>query len=162
MCMMLPKAWVLIIVLAAKFLHPGPGYGGSCFPKDTLALVKTAEDHRQTMSIVESVVAYNDARKTAMAQRVIAAMGGEVGGRRIAILGLAFKPETDDMRDSPSLDIIPPLLAAGAEVVAYDPKSMGEAKALLPETVQYEQSALTVSRVQMRLSSLPNGTSSER
>ena len=94
------------------------------------------------MSIVESVVAYNDARKNAMAQRVIAAMGGKVGGKRIAILGLAFKPETDDMRDSPSLDIIPPLLAAGAEVVAYDPKSMGEAKALLPETVQHEQSAL--------------------
>ena len=88
------------------------------------------------------MVAYNDARKTAMAQRVIAAMGGEVGGKRVAILGLAFKPETDDMRDSPSLDIIPPLLAAGAEVTAYDPKSMGEAKALLPETVQYEQSAL--------------------
>ena len=78
MCMMLPKAWVLIIVLAAKFLHPGPGYGGSCFPKDTLALVKTAEDHHQKMSIVESVVAYNDARKTAMAQRVIAAMGGKL------------------------------------------------------------------------------------
>ncbi|MGB0584893.1 MAG: UDP-glucose dehydrogenase family protein, partial [Candidatus Puniceispirillaceae bacterium] len=128
--------------IGAKFLHPGPGYGGSCFPKDTLALVKTAEDHHQTMSIVESVVAYNYARKTAMAQRVIAAMGGKVGGRRIAILGLAFKPETDDMRDSPSLDIIPPLLAAGAAVVAYDPKSMGEAKALLPETIQYVQSAL--------------------
>ena len=128
--------------IGAKFLHPGPGYGGSCFPKDTLALVKTAEDHHQTMSIVESVVAYNDARKIAMAQRVIAAMGGEISGKRIAILGLAFKPETDDMRDSPSLNIIPPLLAAGAEVVAYDPKSMGEAKAHLPKTVQYEQSAL--------------------
>ncbi len=128
--------------IGSKFLHPGPGYGGSCFPKDTLALVKTAEDHHQTMSIVESVVAYNDARKTAMARRVIAAMGSEVGGKRIAILGLAFKPETDDMRDSPSLDIIPPLLAAGAEVVAYDPKSMGEAKALLPEKVQYAKSAL--------------------
>ena len=128
--------------IGAKFLHPGPGYGGSCFPKDTLALVKTAEDHHQTMSIVESVVEYNDARKTAMAQRVIAAMGGKVDGTRIAILGLAFKPETDDMRDSPSLNIIPPLLAAGAEVVAYDPKSMGEAKALLPETVQYKESAL--------------------
>ena len=128
--------------IGAKFLHPGPGYGGSCFPKDTLALVKTAEDHHQKMSIVESVVAYNDARKTAMAQRVIAAMGGEVGGRRIAILGLAFKPETDDMRHSPSIDIIRPLIAAGAEVAAYDPKSMGEAKALLPEALQYEQSSL--------------------
>ena len=128
--------------IGSKFLHPGPGYGGSCFPKDTLALVKTAEDHNQTMSIVESVVAYNDARKTAMVQRVFNAMGGEVSGRRIAILGLAFKPETDDMRDSPSLDIIPPLLAAGAEVVAYDPKSMGEAKSVLPQMVKYEKSAL--------------------
>jgi UDPglucose 6-dehydrogenase len=128
--------------IGAKFLHPGPGYGGSCFPKDTRALVKTAEDHHQTMSIVESAMAYNEARKTAMAQRVIAAMGGEVGGRRIAILGLAFKPETDDMRDSPSLDIIPSLLASGAEVVAYDPKSMGEAKVRLPKAVKYEQSAL--------------------
>ena len=128
--------------IGSKFLHPGPGYGGSCFPKDTLALVKTAEDHHKTISIVEAVVAYNDARKTAMAQRVMAAMDSEVGGRRIAILGLAFKPETDDMRDSPSLDIISPLLAAGAEVVAYDPKAMSEAKVLLPETVQYEKSAL--------------------
>ena len=128
--------------IGSKFLHPGPGYGGSCFPKDTLALVKTAEDYHQTISTVESVVAYNNARKTAMAQRVIAAMGGDVGGKRIAILGLAFKPETDDMRDSPSLDIISSLLAAGSVVVAYDPKAMGEAKALLPETVQYEQSAL--------------------
>jgi UDPglucose 6-dehydrogenase len=128
--------------IGSKFLHAGPGYGGSCFPKDTLALVKTAEDHHQKMSIVDAVVAYNDARKKAMAQRVIAAMGGDVSGKRIAILGLAFKPETDDMRDSPSLDIIPPLLAGGAEVTAYDPKSMGEAKALLPETVRYEQSAL--------------------
>ena len=127
--------------IGSKFLHPGPGYGGSCFPKDTLALVKTAEDHHLRMSIVESVVAYNDARKTAMAQRVIAAAGDEIGGKRIAILGLAFKPETDDMRESPTLNIIPPLLAAGAEVVAYDPKSMSEAKALLPKTVQYEQSA---------------------
>jgi UDPglucose 6-dehydrogenase len=128
--------------IGSKFLHPGPGYGGSCFPKDTLALVKTAEDYHQRMSIVELVATYNEARKTAMAQRVIVAMGDETGGKRIAILGLSFKPETDDMRDSPSLEIIPPLLAAGAEVVAYDPKSMGEAKTLLPEAVQYEESAL--------------------
>ena len=128
--------------IGSKFLHAGPGYGGSCFPKDTLALVKTAEDHHQKISIVDTVVAYNDARKKAMAQRVIAAMGGDVSGKRIAILGLAFKPETDDMRDSPSLDIIPPLLAAEAAVVAYDPKSMGEATAFLPETVKYEKSAL--------------------
>ena len=128
--------------IGSKFLHPGPGYGGSCFPKDTLALVKTAEDHHQKMSIVDSVVAYNDARKIAMAQRVIAAMGGDVNGVRIAILGLAFKPETDDMRDSPALDIIPPLLGAGAAVIAYDPKSMHEAQPLLPDAVIYEASAL--------------------
>jgi len=128
--------------IGSKFLHPGPGYGGSCFPKDTLALVKTAEDHHQKMSIVDSVVAYNDARKIAMAQRVIGAMGGDVNGVRIAILGLAFKPETDDMRDSPALDIIPPLLGAGAAVIAYDPKSMHEAQPLLPDAVIYEASAL--------------------
>ena len=128
--------------IGSKFLHPGPGYGGSCFPKDTLALVKTAEDYKQKMSIVELVATYNDARKTAMAQRVIVAMGEKISGKRVAILGLSFKPETDDMRDSPSLDIIPPLLVAGAEIVAYDPKSMDEAKMLLPEAVRYEQSAL--------------------
>jgi UDPglucose 6-dehydrogenase len=128
--------------IGSKFLHPGPGYGGSCFPKDTLALVKTAEAHNQKMSIVDSVVAYNDARKIAMAQRVIAAMGGDVNGVRIAILGLAFKPETDDMRDSPALDIIPPLLSAGAAVIAYDPKSMHEAQPLLSDAVIYEVSAL--------------------
>ena len=128
--------------IGSKFLHPGPGFGGSCFPKDTLALVKTAQKHQKSLSIVESVVAYNDDRKTTMAQRVITAMRDQVRGRRIAILGLAFKPETDDMRDSPSLDIIPPLLTAGAEIVAYDPKSMDEAKTLLPEAVKYEKSAL--------------------
>jgi len=128
--------------IGSKFLHPGPGYGGSCFPKDTLALVKTAENYHQQMSIVSSVVAYNDARKGQMAQRVMAAMGGDVSGSRIAILGLAFKPETDDMRDSPSLDIIPPLLSAGAQIAAYDPKSMAEAKPLLPAGVNYCESAL--------------------
>ena len=128
--------------IGSKFLHPGPGYGGSCFPKDTLALVKTAEDYHQKMSIVELVATYNDARKAEMAQRVIVAMGDEISGKRIAILGLSFKPETDDMRESPSLDIILPLIAAGAEVVAYDPKSMGEARTLLPKAVKYEQSAL--------------------
>ena len=128
--------------IGSKFLHPGPGYGGSCFPKDTLALVKTAEEHHQKMSIVESVVNYNDARKNSMAQRVIVAMEGDVRDARIAILGLAFKPETDDMRDSPSLDIIPPLIAAGAIVVAYDPKSMEEAKQLLSDAVTFQKSAL--------------------
>lgn len=125
-----------------KFLHPGPGYGGSCFPKDTLALVKTAEDHDVSIGIVDQVVAYNDARKQSMAQRVISAMGGDIEGKVMSILGLAFKPETDDMRDSPSLDIIPHLLAAGASIRVYDPKAMQKAKSLLPAAVVFTDSAM--------------------
>ena len=124
-----------------KFLHPGPGYGGSCFPKDTLALVKTAEQHSSDLSIVVAVVGYNQARKIAMADRVIAAMGGSVAGAKIAILGLAFKPETDDMRDSPSLDIVDALTKAGAVLRAYDPKAMDEARHLLPQDVTFCDSA---------------------
>ena len=127
--------------IGSKFLHPGPGYGGSCFPKDTLALVRTAQDHGVRIGIVNEVVEYNDARKQSMPRRVSDVMGGEVKGKTIAILGLAFKPETDDMRDSPSLDIIPHLLAAGANISAYDPKAMDEAKHLLPETVHFTNSA---------------------
>ena len=127
--------------IGSKFLHPGPGYGGSCFPKDTLALVRTAQDHDVRIGIVNEVVDYNDARKQSMPRRVIDAMGGEVKGKTIAILGLAFKPETDDMRDSPSLDIIPHLLAAGANISAFDPKAMDEAKHLLPESVHFTNSA---------------------
>jgi len=125
-----------------KFLHPGPGYGGSCFPKDTLALVKTAEDKEVGIGIVDEVVRYNAARKQAMAERIKGAMGGDVRGKRIAILGLAFKPETDDMRDSPSIEIVSDLMAAGAEIVAYDPKAMEEARRLLPESVIYTKDAL--------------------
>ena len=127
--------------IGSKFLHPGPGYGGSCFPKDTLALVRTAQDYDVRVGIVNEVVAYNDARKQSMSQRVIAALDGEVEGKSIAILGLAFKPETDDMRDSPSLDIIPQLLAAGADIRAYDPKAMDEAKPLLPSSVNFADNA---------------------
>lgn len=127
--------------IGPKFLHPGPGYGGSCFPKDTLALVKTAEKHNVDVSIVSNVVAYNAQRKQAMASRVKAAFDGDLKGQKIAILGLAFKPETDDMRDSPALDIIPNLMAEGAEIHAYDPASMHEAKPLLPSAVQYHDSA---------------------
>ena len=125
-----------------KFLHPGPGYGGSCFPKDTLALVRTAEDFGSDVSIVDGVVAYNAARKHAMAERVIAASGG-VDGRTVGILGLSFKPETDDMRDSPSLDIVPALIAAGARVKAYDPKAMHEAEPMLPAEVTFADSAVS-------------------
>ena len=119
--------------IGKKFLHAGPGYGGSCFPKDTLALTKTANDHGSPVRIVDTVVEVNDARKKAMAARVINAMGGDVKGKTIGVLGLAFKPNTDDMRDAPSLDIIPALQAAGARVKAYDPESMHEAGKMLTE-----------------------------
>ena len=119
--------------IGGKFLHAGPGYGGSCFPKDTLALIKTAQDMESPLRLVETVVAVNDQRKRAMARKVIAACGGSVRGKRIAILGLAFKPNTDDMREAPSLSIVTALLDAGAEIVAYDPEAMASAKALMPE-----------------------------
>ncbi|MEQ8178426.1 MAG: UDP-glucose/GDP-mannose dehydrogenase family protein [Amphiplicatus sp.] len=117
--------------IGSKFLHAGPGYGGSCFPKDTLALVKTAESVGAPTRIVEAVVGINDRRKKAMAARVIEACGGSVAGKTVAVLGLTFKPNTDDMRDSPSLDIIPALQAAGAAVRAFDPEGADEAKKLL-------------------------------
>ena len=113
--------------IGKKFLNAGPGYGGSCFPKDTLALTKTANDHGSPVRIVDTVVEVNAKRKKAMADKVIEAMGGDVSGKTIGILGLAFKPNTDDMRDAPSLDIIPALQAAGATIRAYDPESMEEA-----------------------------------
>ncbi len=116
-----------------KFLQAGPGYGGSCFPKDCLALVKTASDANAPITIVETVVAVNDARKIDMANRIEAALGGAVAGKRIAVLGLTFKPNTDDMRDSPSLAILPALQARGAKIQAFDPEGIDEAKKLLPE-----------------------------
>lgn len=124
--------------IGGKFLNAGPGYGGSCFPKDTLALVRTAQSHDASTKIVEAVVEINDARKKKMADRVISACGGSLDGKTIAVLGLAFKPNTDDMRDSPALDIIPILQAAGANVRAYDPASMHEAQSLL-KGVDYMQ-----------------------
>jgi len=114
------------------FLHAGPGYGGSCFPKDTLALVKTAEDVGAPTSIVSAVVAANATRKTQMADKLIAAAGGTVSGKKIAVLGVTFKPNTDDMRDAPSLDIIPLLQRAGATIAAFDPAGMDQAAQLLP------------------------------
>jgi len=117
--------------IGSKFLHAGPGYGGSCFPKDTLALVRTAQDAGSPLRLVETVAEYNNQRKRNMAGKIISACGGSVDGKTIAILGLAFKPNTDDMRDSPSLDIIPELQKAGASIRAYDPEAMDEAKALL-------------------------------
>ena len=121
--------------IGKKFLNAGPGYGGSCFPKDTLALTKTANDHGAPIRIVDTVVEVNAARKKAMAQKVIDAMGGDVSGKTIGILGLAFKQNTDDMRDAPSLDIIPLLQAAGATIRAFDPESMEEASHLLSDVM---------------------------
>ena len=117
--------------IGGKFLHAGPGYGGSCFPKDTLALVRTAQEADAPMRLIETVVEVNDRRKKSMAAKVVAACGGSVEGKRIALLGLAFKPNTDDMRDAPSLDIAAGLLEAGAEIMAYDPEAMEQAKPLM-------------------------------
>ena len=118
--------------IGSKFLHAGPGYGGSCFPKDTLALLKTADDEGVPMRIVEATVSVNDTRKRAMGRKIITAMGGEVRGKTVGILGLTFKPNTDDMRDAPSLALIAGLLDGGAEVVAFDPVGREQAEPLLP------------------------------
>ena len=115
-----------------KFLHPGPGYGGSCFPKDTLALTRTAADAGAPVRLVETAAAVNEDRKRAMAARVLEALGGDAAGRTVAVLGLAFKPNTDDMREAPSLELVPALQAAGAAVRAYDPQAMETAGPLLP------------------------------
>ncbi len=117
--------------IGPKFLHAGPGYGGSCFPKDTLALVRTASDAGSPVRLIETTVAINDARKKAMADRVAEALGGDLKGRTVALLGLTFKPNTDDMRDAPSLDVAPALIARGAAVQAFDPEGMEEAAKLL-------------------------------
>ena len=119
--------------IGSKFLHAGPGYGGSCFPKDTLALLKTAEDAHAPLRIVEAVVKVNDARKRAMGRKVIKALGEEPRGKIVALLGLAFKPNTDDMRDAPSLSIVQALEDAGVEVRGYDPESMDQARPLMPD-----------------------------
>ena len=124
--------------IGSKFLHAGPGFGGSCFPKDTLALIKTAQDYDAPVRIVETVAAVNDTRKRAMGRKVVRACGGDVHGKRIAILGLTFKPNTDDMRDSPAIAIIQTLTDMGARVTAYDPEGMEQAKQML-EGVAYAE-----------------------
>ncbi len=128
--------------IGKKFLHPGPGFGGSCFPKDTLAMVRIAQDHGAPSRLIEAVVAVNDARKASMAARIVAAAGGSVRGRTIAVLGLTFKPETDDMRDAPSIPIVGRLVEDGATVRAFDPEGMEQAKPMLPPSVIYCRSAL--------------------
>ncbi len=117
--------------IGAKFLHAGPGYGGSCFPKDTLALVKTAQDHDSPVRLIETTIAINDNRKRAMGRRVINALGGDVRGKKIALLGLTFKPNTDDMRDSPAIAIAQTLQDSGAIVSGYDPEGIANARQLL-------------------------------
>ena len=123
--------------IGSKFLHAGPGYGGSCFPKDTLALVRTATDAGSPVRLVETTVQVNDARKKGMADRVALALGGELAGKTVALLGLTFKPNTDDMRDSPALEVVPALVARGATVQAFDPEGMEEAARLLDD-VQFK------------------------
>ena len=119
--------------IGSKFLHAGPGYGGSCFPKDTLALVRTAQQYESPVRLIETTVEVNDARKKAMAGRVETTLGAAVAGKTVALLGLTFKPNTDDMRDAPSLDIAQARIAAGAQVQAFDPEGMHEAAKLLPD-----------------------------
>ncbi|HWU73464.1 MAG TPA: UDP-glucose/GDP-mannose dehydrogenase family protein [Sphingomonas sp.] len=121
--------------IGGKFLHAGPGYGGSCFPKDTLALLKTAEDHESPVHIVEAVVKVNDSRKRAMGRKVLHALGDEPRGKTVAVLGLTFKPNTDDMRDAPSLAVVQSLQDAGVTVRAFDPEGMEAAKAMMPDVV---------------------------
>ena len=126
--------------IGSKFLHAGPGFGGSCFPKDTRALALTAQEYGSPVRIVETVIEVNEARRRSLADRVIAACGGSVAGKRIGLLGLAFKPNTDDMREAPALDMIPTLEAAGAVVSAYDPEATEQARSQLPNVV-YARSA---------------------
>ena len=126
--------------IGSKFLHAGPGYGGSCFPKDTLALMKTAQDNDSPVRIVEAVVQVNDQRKSAMGRKVIHALDGEARGKKVALLGLTFKPNTDDMRDAPSIAIAQTLTDAGAEVTAYDPEGMELAKQIMPEVKMADSS----------------------
>ncbi len=124
--------------IGGKFLHAGPGYGGSCFPKDTLALVRTAEEAGAPTRIIDTVVRVNDERKRKMADKIVAASGGSVEDKRIGVLGVTFKPDTDDMRESPSLVILPLLMEAGASIVAYDPEGRREGEPLLPGVVWAE------------------------
>jgi UDPglucose 6-dehydrogenase len=123
--------------IGRKFLHPGPGYGGSCFPKDTQALVRIAQENGASSRIVEAVIEVNEAQKARMIKKIRSAIGGNESGKTIAVLGLTFKPETDDMRDAPSLAILPKLIENGCHINAHDPQGIDEAKKLLPSEVRY-------------------------
>ncbi|MEM8498611.1 MAG: UDP-glucose/GDP-mannose dehydrogenase family protein [Pseudomonadota bacterium] len=127
--------------IGRKFLHPGPGYGGSCFPKDTTALIRIAQENDIPLRIVEAVVDVNDAQKARMVNKIRTAFENDVAGKKIAVFGLTFKPETDDMRESPSIAILPPLMDKGAVIRAHDPKGVEQARSLLPDTVEYFEDA---------------------
>jgi len=127
--------------IGSKFLHAGPGYGGSCFPKDTLALLKTGHDYDSALRIVEATVAVNEQRKRAMGRKVVAAMGGDAHGKTVAVLGLTFKPETDDMREAPSISLIQALRDAGASIRAYDPVGMDQARTVIDGIEYYARDA---------------------
>ncbi len=127
--------------IGSKFLHPGPGYGGSCFPKDTLALLRIAQEHGQSLRIIEATVEVNAAQKAMMVKKIRDALGGNEAGKTIAVLGLTFKPETDDMRDAPAITILPALLEKGAKIRAHDPQGMAEAKHYLPDSLEYVDDA---------------------
>jgi len=127
--------------IGRKFLHPGPGYGGSCFPKDTMALIRIAQEHGNSCRIVEAAVEVNAAQKARMVKKIREALGGSESGKTIAVLGLTFKPETDDMRDAPSLAIIPNLIDKGAIIHAHDPQGINEARKLLPKSVVSHEDA---------------------
>ena len=127
--------------IGSKFLHPGPGYGGSCFPKDTLALMRIVQENGENVRVVEAAVEANSAQKARMVKKIREMLGGSEAGKTIAILGLTFKPETDDMRDAPAATILPALLEKGAKIKAHDPKGMEEAKHYLPAGIEYVQNA---------------------
>ncbi|WP_349956139.1 UDP-glucose/GDP-mannose dehydrogenase family protein [Rhizobium sp. ZPR3] len=131
--------------IGSKFLHAGPGYGGSCFPKDTLALAKTAQDYDSPVRLIETTVSINDNRKRAMGRKVVTAMGGDIRGKSVAVLGLTFKPNTDDMRDSPAISIIQTLQDAGATVTGYDPEGMENAR-LVIDNIAYAEDAYGAAR----------------
>jgi UDPglucose 6-dehydrogenase len=131
--------------IGAKFLHPGPGYGGSCFPKDTLALIRMAQEQGAGARIVEAAVEVNAAQKGRMIKKIRDALGGSEAGKVIGVLGLTFKPETDDMRDAPSLTILPPLLEKGARIKVHDPQGMQEARNYLPDNIEYMENPYQVS-----------------
>ena len=126
--------------IGEKFLKTGPGFGGSCFPKDSLALIRTAQENGVSSRIIEAVLEVNASQKARMVSKIRDALQGSLGERRVAILGLTFKAETDDMRDSPSLSIIPPLIDKGASIIAHDPEGIEEAKSLLPDQIEYTTS----------------------